>query len=461
MDTETIRAIGSLWLLGLVVFLTVFVVLFRQPLKGIIERLTNIRYRRGDSETEIVLAPEEQVSESEELHGGVVADEEINAAPEADNVPQSQSEWFISMVRASRAGELGPLAEAFNGWQQSEDDAVQKRRNEVLYQYLRYLAGDTEALVKLHELAESPDLSARAQYWIGVCYERSNDFDRAAAAYERSAESAEDEAERVEGLVEAASCVFRAGDQNGAYDGLMHELGTAKEPQSVSKFYEGLASLYDMAKDQLSRTFALEMALVERPNDTGLLFSVAYSYSQLGFYPLALLHYKALLNFKPDYAAALNNMGVAYGNLQLPMQSVKAQRQAADDEEYTLAAANLAYKLMSAGFKKEASDLLEKAKQQPDLHPSVGSAIAKLSETEESESEMEERFINSARERQSFLRRFAEAYFVARPGPADFTARWDTDDGMEVEITLAENTIIGFRLDSHEEYSQELSKTGV
>ena len=210
-------------------FLTVFVVLFRQPLKGIIERLTNIRYRRGDSETEIVLAPEEQVSESEELHGGVVADEEINAAPEADNVPQSQSEWFISMVRASRAGELGTACRSVQtGGSSRRDDAVQKRRNEVLYQYLRYLAGDTEALVKLHELAESPDLSARAQYWIGVCYERSNDFDRAAAAYERSAESAEDEAERVEGLVEAASCVFRAGDQNGAYDSLMHELGNGQ-----------------------------------------------------------------------------------------------------------------------------------------------------------------------------------------------------------------------------------------
>lgn len=231
----------------------------------------------------------------------------------------------------------------------------------------------------------------------------------------------------------------------------MNELGKVTTPTTVSKLYEELATLYEHDQEPELRAIALEKAIEGRPNDTNLQFGAAYSYSMKKLEALALLYYKTLLHFQPDHATALNNIGVQYRNLEMPIRSVKHYKMSAQLNE-TLAMANLAYIFMGTGLGEEASDILRRAMQQEHMHQHIGSAVASLSEREEGESKTEERYLNSAREQQRFFLAFAEAYFIANPNGPNFNGSWQLPNGIEVMITQAEAQIEAHGARDGEEY---------
>jgi tetratricopeptide (TPR) repeat protein len=354
--------------------------------------------------------------------------------------PQTPDEWRQEVWKAFDARDMEQLEEVFKKLQESEENDGQRLKNKAGYLHLCYICGDTSALGELHNLAEQSEVS-NAHFWIAACYEYSDDFEKAAEEYEMSLQGTKTEEERASVIVSIAECLFKAGKQQEAYATVMQEIGEVTGPEAVYTLYKGLASLYRLAEEPELRALALEKALEIRPNDTSLLFDVAYAYGQEKLRPLEILHYNTLLQFEPDQTAALNNIGVCYERLQMPVHSVKFYRKAAD-LDHTLAVANLAYRFMNAGFTEEASQILDKAKQQPKLHPNVGRAIAAISEREEAESKIEEHLLNAAREQQRFLRSFAEAYFTERSNCRSFFGgAWRFPDGDEVTIIQTETDI--------------------
>lgn len=125
----------------------------------------------------------------------------------------------------------------------------------------------------------------------------------------------------------------------------------------------------------------------------------------------------------------------------MPMLSVKSYKKASDLNN-TLASANLAYRLMNAGFDEEASAILEHARQQTDLHPNVGSALASLSEKQEAEREKHKKIIESAIKQQRFYRAFSEIYFRSlNEGDENIEGAWRLEDGTDVQVTQNDSTV--------------------
>lgn len=169
-------------------------------------------------------------------------------------------------------------------------------------------------------------------------------------------------------------------------------------------------------------------------------FSATYSYGEEALRPLALLHYKTLLQFEPDYPMALNNVGVEYKHLGMPINAVKCYKKAAELNE-TLAMANIAYQFLDAGFEEEASQILYKAKEQDKPHANVARATSAASDRNETESKREESVIIDAREQQRFILAFAEAYFAGKPSLPTFSGIWRSSDDIETEITETDSRI--------------------
>jgi len=130
---------------------------------------------------------------------------------------------------------------------------------------------------------------------------------------------------------------------------------------------------------------------------------------------------------------ALNNLGVQYQRLELPIRAVTAYRKAAEQNQ-TLAAANLAQLYSNAGFKQEAMRLLNEARQQEEVHPNVGYALTTIADKEKHETEAVETMMNAAREQQGFLSRFADAYFLTDTD-ASFAGTWRAEDSTELILT--------------------------
>lgn len=434
-----------IWPLFLFLSLLLFFLFFKKEISEVIGRVR--RVKRGDTEVEVA----QRVEGAETAPQKFIEDEAVSRdlLPRERDLPsqaepKTTGELLNEMMDTLLDGNFEQGEEIFRQLQDAEMDQAKQLRNEGIYLYLRYQRGDTSALEKLRELADKPDIASSAHFWIGLCYEHANDYEKAAEEHELAAQNSKSQKERAELVVSVARSLFKAGKQQAAFARLMKELGEVTVSEAISKLYEGLADLYEMADNQEFQAVAVDKALESKPNDTSLLFDAAYSYSQKQFHSLALLHYKTLLGFRPDNAAALNNIGVAYENLQMPIYSARFYRKAFEtNPEYTLAAANLAFRFMNVGFAEEAVDILEKAKQRKEVHPNVGSALSALSNKKEAEANTEKHHLDAAREQQRFLRAFADAYFVSKMNCPSFDGLWKSSGGIQLEITQNGNLIKG------------------
>ena len=350
MNVETIKAIGDAWLALFVVCFTILAIIFRKALITVLQRFFEVRVKKGEME---VLY--RQLPEAAEAKPDIRPEEK--AAPErpieeADDKTskleaRTPGEWTSEMLHAFWSGNVDEGETAFTRMQEAETDSVKRKKNEVLYLWLRYRhASDTSALRRLEDLAQAQEaeVSTDAYFWIGHCYEIAGDFEKAARAFDSAAQTSKTEGERAYNVTSAARCLFKGDRQQEALGKIMREIGKVTTPGTTPILYEGLASLYGLAEDPELRALALEKVLESRPNDTGLRFRVAYSYGQKDLSALSLLHYKTLLQFDPNNAIGLNNLAVEYDRLHMPMRSANTYKKAVGLNE-TLASANLAYRL--------------------------------------------------------------------------------------------------------------------
>lgn len=449
MDVEMVEAIGNLWALALVLLLVVCVVVFRKQLQSLLGRLTRIQLKRGQTEisAETYDTRKAETEERPELVSEIVSEEKptteaIEQVPKPE--PATSDEWISEMIRAYISRDMKRGEEAFDKAQQAQTNAVEKLKNEALRLWLRYDYGDASALPKLQDIAKQEELDASVQHivhkYVGYCYRDASNFNKAIEAFEIAAQVSQTEAERAGDIVEIAKCLHKMKQQPDALKRIMHEIGSLTHADALSILYQGLASLYEQAKNHEFRAIALEKALEVEPNDPYLRFYAAYSYGEKEFHSLALFHYKTLLQFKPDYGMALNNMGVEYKSLNMPIKSTNSFKKAIELNE-TLVMANLANQYLNAGFEEEATHILDKAKPEKEPHPNVGKAMSAISERKETESQVRESELSVANEQQRYILGFAEAYFNEKPDCPNFSSSWRTSDGIEIQITQKEAEI--------------------
>lgn len=457
MSPELINAIAGLWKLMFVLTALISMVVFRKPLVSFFERLTKLQLKRGQTELATELTDIQVIKEIEaktlalpeaqsETKSIALVSSEDSKDTLAKQEPKDSNGYFRAMLEAAfTSRSLVQTDEAFKKLQESPTDEDEKMANESLYYYLRYDLGDTSALSKLQDLTRAEKSAPYAYEALGMCYTTSGDFVRAGSFYEFAAQYYEKQSyakqrQKVRCVVKAADCLFKTGSHQEAYSRIMREFANVNDALDLSTLYEGLASLYEQAKETELRAFALEKALEYRPNDINLRFMAGFAYGEKEANELSLLHYQTLLQFDDKYAAALNNIGVQYNRLRMPMNA-NAFFKKATPLTGTLAAANLAGNYIEAGFAEEAEQVLNTAKQRSDIDPKVGSEIARLAEIREAESKAQEKYLDVARERQRFFLSFAEAYFVTTPDHQDFDGLWFYTDGTAMTIVQSSDSI--------------------
>ncbi len=431
------------WPLTIFLFLTFFTIFFRAQIRELLTKVI-VRYKKGDTELEVVqqviqIQKETEKQTVSELTSLPVLPEESPRV--LDSGLKSPDELMNEMSEAIYDGDLEKGRSLYLQLQETERDPVEKSRREGIYYYFLYQRGDTSALPKIAELTKNPDISHFAHYWLGLCYESSEDFERAFTEHELAVQKAKSQEWRATYTVSCARSLHKSGKKAEALQYIMDELGKTTESDALGTLYNGIAFLYAMEENYEFRGLALEKAIEYQPNDVNLLFEVAYSYSQVNHDELSLLYYTMLLNFSPNNAMALNNVGVSYSKLQMPIKSVSHQKRAFDLGN-TLAASNIALDYLNAGFADEAAAIIEKAKEaKEELHRNIGSTFSQISDEKEKERKREKEAFDIAREHQRFLRLFGEAYFVRASSAIDISGTWCFPDGIEVIITQQQSLI--------------------
>ncbi len=449
------------WPAAVLIFLIFFCLLFRTQIKSGLERMNKFRFKGAGTEVSVngempkketgqKVGGEEEVISEEKRSKETIETRELKK-------PVTAEDWGREMVFAFIIDkDIGKGKEAYNKLKECESNVDKRLKDEAFYYYLLFGCGDTSALKSLGDLAQKDGIAPAVKHiairYTGLCYEKAGELDKAEVAFKLASEcSSISESDRAADKVSLAGCLFKNDKKNEAFNLLMQEIANVTDEDTLSKLYEGLTDIYELAEDLEMRAIALEKLIEIQPNNTELRFKAAYSYNQKDFDNLALLHYKTMISFKSDDSAALNNIAVSYSQLDMPILAAKFFKKAIE-QKHTLAAANLAYKYMNAGFDEEASELLKEARKSDKIDPKVGEAISDIEKKRQNESKSEEKAIKKAKEQQKFMLKFAEAYFVKISDSPEIAGAWKSTEGNEIEIKQVKDNIEGTWRKSNTDY---------
>jgi tetratricopeptide (TPR) repeat protein len=315
-----------------------------------------------------------------------------------------------------------------------EQDSDKQKEHEVWHAYLQFAyAHEQNGFNELLRLSKLSDTQSLASFYLGLCYENLKEFDKAVESLAKSVETATPDT-KPSRLVNLAVAQLNSGKPSSAISTLVNALEQTSNEKRII-LYQGLAQIFHKTGDNELRALALELAVDEKPQDTDIRFSAAWSYSANGIRDMGFLHYSAELSVNPDDPAALNNLGVACQDFGLPISAIRNYRRALDNSN-SLAGSNLAYRYLDAGFLSEAKKVLEEAKNMKEPHRNVGTATAALSERDEKEDVTTNQILERARKEQVFFKEYANAYFYKRVD--EFAGEWRISGGSEI-FTVTKN----------------------
>jgi Flp pilus assembly protein TadD len=439
---------------------TILGFLFHKPLSELLRRTDRLKYK--DAELQ---APRERERLPERAGGEEVepppadpqadparkteslADTELGSEDESAESPKAvlagddpmAVRRVMAQALAEKDADLG--AEAMGRLRQVEHDTHERELDEVRYAFLQAVQlNDPEAVDRLREMTGNDAVKAMVLRLLGFIEARAGNPGPAATAYRQAAEAEGDPGVKAQNVIEAAFALRAAGRIDDAEALLKRELLTATGAPA-GLLWRSLADLYAQREESELRGIALQRALEHRAGDPSLRFDTAYALGEVkdgSLTPLVVHHYELLKLAEPTHEGAWNNLGVQYESAELPLMAVRNYKQARE-LGMSLAAANLAYRYLRAGFGDDAESVLNDAITGEEPHQNVGAALARLGSDRDAETTRVQELKRVGQQQADFMSRHADA--LIRSSPDRFAGTWKFDSGEELTISVADGRL--------------------
>ncbi|MFT5280891.1 MAG: Flp pilus assembly protein TadD [Flavobacteriaceae bacterium] len=330
--------------------------------------------------------------------------------------PETKKEWEFEMFDAILSKEVERAEKARDHLISITENREDKDRYSILF--LRWnirFSKDLSSIVLLEEYTNKDKYSNKtvesAYSSLADIKSFLEDFD-SSISYLNDAISMTTERDRICGYkIEISSNLHQDNKKEEAFELLSQILGEFTEKDLQKKIYGEILRLHKEDDNSELSAFAAEKMIECGNEDSETYFSAARAYSEINLDKLALLHYKKAIKLGGAEGGTLNNIGVEYDSLGMPIKSIESYAKSFEKDN-TLAAANRAYRLIDSGFINEAKDILNKAKEKEDVHPNVHTALASITKKEEAEEEKEKKVIEDAKQQKDFMRNYASKYFI-------------------------------------------------
>lgn len=160
-------------------------------------------------------------------------------------------------------------------------------------------------------------------------------------------------------LREGIRLYFNLAGAERAFDFLHENLSKGISDEEKAALFESLAAECKRQSDTESYLLFKELELTFSPENHSARFDAAYEYGQHSRFPIpAYRHYRQVMRGASDWPGPPNNLGVLMGGVSSNLQNDFYERSVALGNR--LAAANLAQKLVEAGFIGAAESLLQR-----------------------------------------------------------------------------------------------------
>ena len=300
-------------------------------------------------------------------------------------------------------------------------------------EFTRFLTDKSPSLDRLKDIVKVRPKDARSHTSLARTYSFLKLHSDSARTFELAASLFEDPKQKIKMHLNAAEEYSLAGDENSSDKMIFAtRVGLVSEPTQEFKMLNVFKNNEKIISDVDLRIAAMERMLELNSQDDSVRFDLAYAYSQNSKNELALQHYK-LIHSSNRSGIAWNNMGVAYGNLGMPVKAISSFQLAAEKGD-TLARSNLAQKYLSAGFVKEAKSQIDEAMKIEDYHKNVASSLSRIKEIGDEETAKEKEIEGKIDSRNEFYKIVGHALTLV---PIDSIAGlWK---GPDCQIAITQN----------------------
>jgi hypothetical protein len=442
---EIIKTIGSQWKFLLVIFfITIFIIKWK-TIWSFASNFTQVRVKRGETEFELHRKGNKEENEiinqeKEKPKGESVEDdnEEIPKIKKDNNI-------HILYHEALRERKFKDAKDFFDKILEKEDNAKKRKEEIIRNYYWRHSYGDTSAFTELENytsgIENDNEQKSVGLYYLSLIYKEANNYKKAVDLASKALELTTDNEQKSYCISRISEYHLDNDNQKESLEIIMKHIDSINEKGPKTSLYRTLANYYKKTDNKLLESVAYQKALELSPNNTYLLFDSAYNYSETkeDLKDLGLLLYKKLLGFNSKDPNALNNIGVAYKNLGLEINSVEHYKTAFELKN-SLAASNIAYQLIHLGFVKEAQEYLDKAEEFENPHENVFKATSSIKSKIKEEKELEEKILKKANKKYRFFNHFGNAIFTSNTFKIKSSNKWQLNE-TPVTISLNNNII--------------------
>lgn len=309
----------------------------------------------------------------------------------------------------------------------------------LIYLRLKAIRGHIPSIDQLKEMVETEPPNYAARFQLALYY---SEFKEYGPAVKILLEKAERAPEELQGtlLRRAAQELAKDNKYERAFDVIRDLIGRLTKLAELKLAFITLADVAKSLSDQMLEAAALEHVLDIDPSNGEIRFRLAYLYGEMNKRKLSAYHYTLRLNQGNDLVA-INNLGVAYGTLDLKGKEIEAFERAGGD--LLLSKANLSQAYVDRGFLAQAERLAEEVtKTDPDetaLARAI-SALERISSMRSTENKTEEKILAEAGAERRFRSSYAEV-FIGQPGTPIFGV-FETPHGR-LSFTQTLNQLVG------------------
>lgn len=417
------------------VALIIFCIIFRDSLSKLIERITKFSFRRKkkNTETEIVLnadISDEEDSKEEQIE---VTVEEINDEAVEENLD------YASIYQLLKKSDFENAESAYTKLMSETPETVDQLNLERFYLYFSYYFGKDKNFEKYellkHKCNKNIEELGKTIYNIGLLYHIGDDKENAKKCYEEcySLDISDDLKSKV--IVSHSKLFDKEYEKSIKF--LEQKYSTINNRESkysiIFRMFELLSENGDERADYL-----LEKSIYDANNNHEKLFDIAYNHkSDL----VSAYVYNKILYIRPEHSSALNNLGVAYGVLKINISSIKCYKKSLKNG-ISLAAANIANKLINAGFEDEALEYLNTEKKKDKYHENVDHHLSRLHKEDNNETDKKEKLEKNAIIRIDYMNENA----------LSFIKKIDSNSLAGKEFKCEKNSIIFYKKDDGIEF---------
>lgn len=311
----------------------------------------------------------------------------------------------------------------------------QKLWDAVLLRW-QYSAGEAHKFIELEKMYNETKIY-NVGVQLGICYEEFDKNKEAREVYLKCLQHNTDTADKFDCYLRIANCFLKEKNFEEAINTLFEAVNNPLFSRQKEKAFLDLVKIAEEKKDDYLYFVFAEKALDINPVNADLRFNVAYKYSNTNKKDLALYHYKKLLEVEEN-DMGLNNIGVAYSELDMEAKAVKFYEKASNRKN-TLAYANLANKYLNAGFIDTAEKLLigadELSKENIKVHENIGYSKKALKDKIDAEDKKENEVLAKAVQAYNFKIRHAEAFCGPLSNVIDLSGKWMLGEWGEIEVS--------------------------